>query len=114
MGTQREPVVPHGTESTMFERFMRQQPPTFGGGTNPIEAEAWLAALEKVFDVLQYDMMERVRLAVYRLEGEADHWWAELRARRTPEEIGTMDWTELQEVFLRKYFPYTERVKKVT
>ena len=100
LGAQGEPTAPHRDDAAVVERFMRQHPPAFGGGSDPVEAESWLAALEKIFCVLQCDGRERVRLAVYRLEGGADRWWRECQARRTAAEVRAMDWPEFQDIFL--------------
>ncbi|MFC0083208.1 retrotransposon gag family protein, partial [Aciditerrimonas ferrireducens] len=98
----------------MIDRFMRQLPPVFKGSPDPIKAEEWLASLDKIFDVLQCDNLEKTRLAVYRLVGEANQWWEEIKGRKTQDEIQTMNWEAFKEVFLRKYFPLTERVRMET
>ncbi|OVA12557.1 hypothetical protein BVC80_8549g17 [Macleaya cordata] len=49
---------------TIIREFHRYDPPKFKGTTNPLEAENWLADLEKRMDFLRVDDMLRVDLAV--------------------------------------------------
>ena len=51
----------------------------------------------------------RIRLAAFRLEGEARVWW---RWVRTSRDLEVMTWTEFQELFMGKYFPVTTRHAK--
>ena len=71
MGTQ--PPPPRNNMATL-DQFMRQRPPIFSGCTDPIKAEEWLASLEKIFRALQCDEKEKARMAIYRLEGDANRW----------------------------------------
>ncbi|OVA04136.1 zinc finger protein [Macleaya cordata] len=64
--------------------------------TNPLEAENWLAALEKRMDFLRVDDMLRVDLAVYLLTEEANHWWS--LTKRTKER----EHEESQKIHARK------------
>ncbi|OVA16194.1 hypothetical protein BVC80_955g15 [Macleaya cordata] len=67
---------------TIIREFHRYDPPKFKGTTNPLEAENWLADLEKRMDFLRVDDMLRVDLAVYLLTEEANHWCASMRNPR--------------------------------
>ena len=51
----------------------------------------------------------KIRLAAFQLEGEARVWWRWVRASR---DLETLTWTELQELFMGKYFPETARHAK--
>ena len=85
LGTQ--PPPPKNNMATL-DQFMRQRPPIFSRCTDPIKAEEWLASMEKIF--------RDARMAIYRLEGDANRWWEEIEAIRTPEEIQEVDWEEFK------------------
>ena len=53
-------------------------------------------------------------MAIYLLEGDANRWWEEMETRTTPKEIQEIDWEEFRELFLRRYFPHTERTRMET
>jgi len=59
----------------LLRQFQNLGPPTFRGATNPSVAEAWVQKVEKMFEVLRCTNRQRVDLAVYMLDGEAEHWW---------------------------------------
>ncbi|OVA04273.1 hypothetical protein BVC80_1627g8 [Macleaya cordata] len=61
---------------TIIREFHRYDPPKFKGTINSLEAENWLADLEKRMDFLRVDDMLRVDLAMYLLTEEANHWWS--------------------------------------
>ncbi|XP_020696687.2 uncharacterized protein LOC110109828, partial [Dendrobium catenatum] len=50
-------------------------PPGFEGAIEPRAAEEWLRRLEKTFDGMQCPADRKVPLAVFLLDGEAEHWW---------------------------------------
>ncbi|XP_028053005.1 uncharacterized protein LOC114257441 [Camellia sinensis] len=54
--------------------------------------------------------IDRIDLAVYQLEGEADHWWALIRESR---DITAITWTQFKELFLRKYFPNIVKQERI-
>ena len=58
-----------------FVEFKKLAPPYFDGKSGPLEAEKWIYELEKFFDVLNCDELERVRFAVFQLQGNANNWW---------------------------------------
>ena len=37
-----------------FETFMKQNPPSFDGKPNPMEAENWFLQMEKLLEALDY------------------------------------------------------------
>ncbi|GKA69100.1 putative reverse transcriptase domain-containing protein [Tanacetum coccineum] len=54
-----------------LERFQKQKPQTFSSASTPVEAENWIAHIEKIFEVLGCDDQFKARLATYKLEGDA-------------------------------------------
>ena len=83
----------------------------FSGCIDPTKAEEWIATLEKIFEVLQCTEREKARLAIYRLVGEANLWWEEIKGRKTLEEVQAVDWEAFKEMFMSKYFPQAKKVK---
>ncbi|GJX22340.1 putative reverse transcriptase domain-containing protein, partial [Tanacetum coccineum] len=58
-----------------LERFQKQKPQTFSSASTPVEAENWIAHIEKIFEVLGCGDQFKARLATYKLEGDAHSWW---------------------------------------
>ncbi|GJZ59300.1 hypothetical protein Tco_0615116 [Tanacetum coccineum] len=58
-----------------LERFQKQKPQTFSSASTPVEAENWIAHIEKIFEVLGCGDLFKARLATYKLEGDAHSWW---------------------------------------
>ena len=67
--------VPNQEGQTMFDRFMKQRPNSFKEAKHPMDAEAWIDHMEKIFRVLNCSEEEKARFGVYRLEGDAGTWW---------------------------------------
>ena len=104
------PTSPHHGPSAV-EKFMRQRPPSFIGSTDPLIAERWISSLEKIFVVVDCSEHEKVVLAVYRFEGEADQWWTLVKDTKNEDEIESMLWGDFKRIFLEKYFPRSVRSK---
>nr|GEU78004.1 hypothetical protein [Tanacetum cinerariifolium] len=51
-----------------LERFQKQKPQTFSSASTPVEAENWIAHIEKIFEVLGCGDQFKARLATYKLE----------------------------------------------
>nr|GFB76734.1 zinc finger, CCHC-type, retrotransposon Gag domain protein [Tanacetum cinerariifolium] len=58
-----------------LERFNKQKPHSFEKATTPVDAENWISHIEKIFDVMGYEDEFKIRLAVYKFEGNALAWW---------------------------------------
>ncbi|KAI0512356.1 hypothetical protein KFK09_012995 [Dendrobium nobile] len=65
-----------------LQMFLRSKPPRFEGAVEPRAAEEWLRRLEKTFDGMQCPADRKVSLAVFLLDGEAEHWWEGQQAAR--------------------------------
>ncbi|GJU47273.1 putative reverse transcriptase domain-containing protein [Tanacetum coccineum] len=59
---------------TWLERFGKQKPRSFSAATTPVDAENWIAHIEKIFEVLGCVDEFKARLASYKLEGDALNW----------------------------------------
>lgn len=80
------------------------------GNEGPQMAEQWIEKLEKMFDALDRMDEERIVLAEYNLEGEADHWWKATKWAHG--DISGATWEDFEPMFLGKYFPFTFRERK--
>ncbi|MQL83875.1 hypothetical protein Taro_016377 [Colocasia esculenta] len=96
------------------EKFLRLQPPTYSGGSNPDTAEHWVHEIERVFATMRCLAADRVVLAAYQLRGFALEWWRlkmqTTFAGRTEEAI---TWPEFLDVFNDTFFPIqVQQVKR--
>ncbi|GJZ86506.1 putative reverse transcriptase domain-containing protein [Tanacetum coccineum] len=57
-----------------MERLGKQKHRSFSSVTTPVDAENWIAHIEKIFEVLGCDDEFKARLASYKLEGDALNW----------------------------------------
>ncbi|KAL8124285.1 hypothetical protein AgCh_012076 [Apium graveolens] len=100
-GNQNQNGQGHQLESFVwFERFVKQKPDSFSSTPTPIDAENWIVHLEKIFDALGCDEIQKVRLAVYKLEGDAQRWWRGVKATKGEQYAEALEWRGFKEVFL--------------
>ncbi|XP_074358691.1 uncharacterized protein LOC141697998 [Apium graveolens] len=89
-GHQLEPFVWLG-------RFVKQKPDSFTASPTPIDAENWIVHLEKIFNELGCDEIQKVRLAVYKLEGGAQRWWRGVKATKGEQYAEALEWQGFKE-----------------
>jgi len=82
----------------LVEHFRRLNPPKFTGSGDPKAAVLWTKDLEKAFALLMCTEVEKVALAVYQLEGNAEIWWEAARDTVFPEGV-VPEWNAFLEVF---------------
>ncbi|GJZ80687.1 gag-pol polyprotein, partial [Tanacetum coccineum] len=83
-----------------LERFQKQKPLTFSSAPTPVEAENWIAHIEKIFEVLGCDDQFKARLATYKLEGDAHSWWrAYKQAKGGDAYVETLSWNDFRAIF---------------
>lgn len=70
--------------------------PSYGGSSDPMEAEEWLHRVKKRMDMIDVPIDLRITLAAYMLTGEADHWWDFVKRGMT--------WEDFERLFYNKYF----------
>ncbi|XP_058106545.1 uncharacterized protein LOC131249802 [Magnolia sinica] len=63
----------------------------------------WKKQIDKIFMVMKCDEYQKAELAIYMLEGEADHWWDSVIRMNPRVEVWT--WAQFCEKFDDKYFP---------
>ncbi|XP_074355769.1 uncharacterized protein LOC141695421 [Apium graveolens] len=98
---------------TMFDRFMKQRPNCFKEAKTPMDAEAWIDHMEKIFRVLECSEVEMARFATYRLEGDANTWWKSVVASHAPGYENTLTWQVFKTQFDQRYFPASIREEYV-
>ncbi|GJS51835.1 zinc finger, CCHC-type, retrotransposon gag domain protein [Tanacetum coccineum] len=77
-----------------------------------VEAENWIAHIEKIFEVLGCGDQFKARLATYKLEGDAHSWWrAYKQAKGGDAYVATLSWNDFRDIFFLQYFPYSEKEK---
>ncbi|GJS14688.1 zinc finger, CCHC-type, retrotransposon gag domain protein [Tanacetum coccineum] len=93
-----------------LERFRKEKPQTFSSAATLVEAENWIAHIEKIFEVLGCDDRFKARLATYKLEGDAHSWWrAYKQAKGGDAYVATLSWNDFRDIFFLQYFPYSEK-----
>ncbi|GKV36288.1 hypothetical protein SLEP1_g44436 [Rubroshorea leprosula] len=88
---------------TLVKQFQNMNPPSFKGVPDPDVAESWVKKIEKMFKLLKCTDGQKVELAVFTLEGEADDWWtaAQEGFSKRGEEV---TWDKFVQAFYQKYF----------
>nr|GFA22467.1 hypothetical protein [Tanacetum cinerariifolium] len=70
------------------------------------------AHIEKIFEVLGCGDQFKVRLATYKLEGDAHSWWrAYKQAKGSDAYVATLSWNDFCDICFLQYFPYSEKEK---
>lgn len=85
--------------------FMRHNPPTFNGEGDPLIAERWVRALEKIFGFLQCTDKEMVTCALYQLVDDADFWWESVRRTISEADWELFTWEDFKMILYQKYIP---------
>nr|GFA06284.1 hypothetical protein [Tanacetum cinerariifolium] len=85
---------------TWLERFGKQRPRSFSSATSPVDAENWIAHIEKLFEVLGCADEFKARLANYKFEGDALNWWITFKQAKGGEAyVATLSWKDFREAF---------------
>ncbi|PWA87519.1 zinc finger, CCHC-type, Retrotransposon gag domain protein [Artemisia annua] len=117
------------TISGWLEKFWKEKPRSFSSTNTPVDAENWIAHIEKIFEVLNCGDEFKARLAGYNLEGDALNWWKAYKQAKG-DEFGdalnwwkaykqakgdefvlNMTWADFRDVFFTQYFPLAEQQK---
>ncbi|GKC19392.1 zinc finger, CCHC-type, retrotransposon gag domain protein [Tanacetum coccineum] len=93
-----------------LERFWKEKPQTFSSASTPVEAENWIAHIEKIFEVLGCDDQFKAWLATYKFEGDAHSCWrAYKQAKGGDAYVATLSWNDFRNIFFLQYFPYSKK-----
>ncbi|KAK9740392.1 hypothetical protein RND81_03G031700 [Saponaria officinalis] len=75
-----QPQQQQPQQQTIFDRFGRHRPPTYDGLCDPVVLEEWIREMEKLFTETLCPEDQKVGVASYYLQKEADNWWSISRA----------------------------------
>ncbi|XP_042059745.1 uncharacterized protein LOC121804321 [Salvia splendens] len=101
-------------DRTVINTFLKKKPPTFDGKGDPTEAESWIRALERLFDLLQCTDDERLVCASLQLTGSADYWWEARKKIMTPQQLEDLTWDQFKTGIYDKYIPKSYKKQKET
>ncbi|KAL5540689.1 hypothetical protein UlMin_043341 [Ulmus minor] len=88
----------------LYERFRKQNPPTFEGSTNPLEAEEWLRSVEAILDFMRLNDQEKISCATFMFKKNARYWWDVVKRTKNLREL---TWNEFVVIFNEKYYNAT-------
>nr|GEW74504.1 hypothetical protein [Tanacetum cinerariifolium] len=84
----------------MLERFGKQKPRSFSSATTSVDAENWIAHIEKLFEVLRCADEFKAMLASYKFEGDALSWWKDFKQAKGGEAyVAILSWKDFREIF---------------
>ena len=88
-----------------YEDFQGTHPPTFARADEPLEADAWIRAMEYKFSILAVPCTEdrKVVFAAQQLRGPALLWWENHRATLPANHV--VSWEEFREAFRAHHIP---------
>src|ERR1043165_9731029 len=91
--------------------LQRENPPTLQGKYDPKGALTRLKEIDRIFRVMDFFLVQKIRYGTHKLSEEADDWWVDTRQRLevAGEEV---TWEVFRREFLRKYYPKDVRGKK--
>ncbi|GKA09300.1 zinc finger, CCHC-type, retrotransposon gag domain protein [Tanacetum coccineum] len=82
-----------------------------GNPPTPVEADNWIAHIEKFFEVLGRDDQFKARLATYKLKGDAHSWRAYKQAKGGDAYVETLSWNDFRAILFLPFFPRLEQEK---
>ncbi|KAG7016551.1 hypothetical protein SDJN02_21660 [Cucurbita argyrosperma subsp. argyrosperma] len=93
--------------------FIKFDPPAFDPSSGDIDvAYDWIRDLEFVFDLLKFPDEQRVRCAVFKLQGNARNWWRSVGSAQEDDGESPISWEEFKDMFLDWRCPMTLRHEK--
>ncbi|KAK9689820.1 hypothetical protein RND81_09G083600 [Saponaria officinalis] len=107
-GGQPQQQKPH--QQTIFDRFARHRPPTYDGLCDPVVLEAWIREMEKLFMATLCPEYQKVGIATYYLQREADNWWSISRAMIQAQP--GFGWALFCEALKKRFYPDELRWQK--
>jgi hypothetical protein len=101
---------PHGAnhegpnQVTTYAQFIAMKPPTFAKAEDPLEAEAWVKAIEAKFSafVLPCSEENKANFAALQLRGEALMWWDHFKSMQRNHAV---TWEEFKQAFKSHHIP---------
>jgi hypothetical protein len=98
---------------TTYSQFIGMKPPTFTKAEEPLDADAWVRAIEAKFAafVLPCSEEHKARFAALQLRGEALMWWEHFKIIQPAGHEVT--WTEFKRAFKDHHIPKGLMVRKM-
>jgi hypothetical protein len=98
---------------TTYSQFIGMKPPTFTKAEEPLDADAWVRAIEAKFSafVLPCSEEHKASFASLQLRGEALMWWELFKTMQPAEHEVT--WTEFKKAFKDHHIPKGLMVRKM-
>jgi hypothetical protein len=101
---------PHGgnhegsNQVTTYAQFIGMKPPTFSKAEDPLEAEAWIKAIEAKFSAFVMPCSEenKTNFAALQLRGEALMWWHHFK---TMQRGRAVTWNDFKQAFKSHHIP---------
>jgi hypothetical protein len=85
------------------QEFTRHDPLTFSHAVDPLEADDWLRAIEKILTITQCTDREKVLYASGRLQGSTANWWDSYTSAHAGP--STITWPEFKTSFSAYHIP---------
>jgi hypothetical protein len=98
---------------TTYSQFIGMKPPTFTKAEEPLDADAWVRAVEAKFFafVLPCSEEHKARFAALQLHGEALMWWEHFKTMQPAGHEVT--WDEFKKAFKDHHIPKGLMVRKM-
>jgi hypothetical protein len=98
---------------TTYSQFIGMKPPTFTKAEEPLDAHAWVRAIEAKFSAFALPCSEehKARFAALQLRGEALMWWEHFKIMQPAGHEVT--WTEFKRAFRDHHIPKGLMVRKM-
>ena len=92
------------TVGDLLEQSKKFHPLTFKGTTDPMEAEGWIARIEKIFEVRGCIDEHKVSFATFMLEGDSNHQ-CKTTKRALDVDNELISWQKFLDAFYDKVLP---------
>jgi hypothetical protein len=98
---------------TTYAQFIGMKPPTFSKVEEPLDADAWVRAIEAKFStfVLPCSEERKASFATLQLRGEALMWWEHFKSMQPAGHEVT--WTEFKKAFKYHHIPKGLTIRKM-
>lgn len=96
----------------MVKQFLKLNPLKFTGTGDPEATSFWIQDLEKTFALLMCTKVEKVVLAIYQLQDNANTWWRATKDAVFSEGVVPV-WDAFLRAFNEKYFSGSAREQKM-
>ena len=94
----------------IYGEFKKIKPSTFNGETEKgEEAESWMSGMKKYFQIYNYSIQLKARMAIYNLTGKEDICWQDLKRVKGIREKN-INWSTFKKYLSKQY--YEERAKE--